>query len=61
MKTFHVSYTILDTIEAESLEEAEIIAGENIRDKFEMESCYVNDIEVSEVVKILYSEDIWPE
>ncbi len=48
MKTFYVSYTILDTIEAESLEEAEIIAGENIKDKFDIEPCYVNDIEVSE-------------
>lgn len=49
MKTFYISYTILDTIEADSLEEAEIIAGENIRDKFEIEPRYVNDIEVSEV------------
>lgn len=51
MKSFYIAYTILDTIEAESLEDAEIIARENIRDKFEIEPIYVNDVEVSEVVE----------
>ncbi len=47
MKTFYVTYTILDTIDADSLEEAEIIAEENIKDKFNIEPEYVSDIEVS--------------
>ena len=48
MKTFYVSYTILDTIEAESLEEAELIAEENINDKYGLSPYDVDDIEVSE-------------
>lgn len=50
MKRFYVTYTMLDIIEAESLEDAEIIARENAGDKFGIEDLdYINDIEISEV------------